>query len=401
VKRDDLVQAVRERLKRLPLPYQAHYGVVPQPPPENGIPLHTVLPRLSAADAALARIDTLAAELKDPYLISRILPRREAISSSSIEGTNSTLDELLSVEETGDSEQNDAAVQVRDYALALDDFVPRARTKKHKIFTIELVQYLHRTVMAGDSRYKDKPGQLRNVVVWIGGGGNIVYSTYNPAPPDDIAACLEQTMDYMRFEGMQQMTQSLILRMAIAHSHFEAVHPFRDGNGRVGRLLLPLMMAAEDRTPLYLSPYIERHKDAYYASLKAAQQRLEWHEPAGFLADAIVGTSEELLITRDALAKLSELWHERRKFRQGSAALNALEILPHYPVLTIKRLADILRVSIPAATQAVDLLVDGGMLTERTGYARNRVFVSAEALTIINRPFGEIPVLPSDANVKK
>jgi Fic family protein len=400
VKRDDLTHAVRERLKRLPLPYQAHYGVVPLPPPEDGIPLQGVAPRLSAADAALARIDTLAAELKDPYLISRILPRREAISSSSIEGTISTLDELLSIEETGDDETTDAAVQVRDYARALDDFVPRARAEKHKIFTTELVEDLHRTVMAGDTEYKDKPGQLRTVVVWIGGSGNIAYSTYNPAPPEDIAACLEQTMDYMRFEGMQQMTQSLIVRMAIAHSHFEAVHPFRDGNGRVGRLLLPLMMAAEGRTPLYLSPYIEKHKDAYYASLKTAQQRLEWHEPAGFLADAIVGTTDELLVTRDALTALSKLWHERRKFRQGSAAIKALDILPHYPVLTIKRLAEILDVSVPAATQAIDQLVEGGMLTERTGYARNRVFTSPEALSIINRPFGEAPILPGGADKK-
>jgi Fic family protein len=400
VKRDDLILDVRERLKRLPLPFQAYYGVVPPPPPENGIPLNSVAPRLSAADAALARVDTLAAELGDPYLVSRILPRREAISSSSIEGTNSTLDELLSIEETDDGESNDAAVQVRDYALALDDFVPRARAEKHKIFTIELVHDLHRKVMAGDTRYQDKPGQFRNVVVWIGGGGNIAYSTYNPAPPDDIAACLEQTMDYMRFEGMQQMTQSLILRMAIAHSHFEAVHPFRDGNGRVGRLLLPLMMAAEGRTPLYLSPYIEKHKDAYYASLRAAQQRLEWHEPAGFMADAIVGTADELLVTRSALTALGTLWRERRKFRQGSAALKALDVLPHYPVLTVKRLANILEVSIPAAGQAIDQLVEGGMLSERTGYARNRVFASPEALSIINRPFGETPIIPGDADTK-
>jgi Fic family protein len=394
LKRDDLTHAVRERLKRLPLPYQAHYGVVPLPPPEHDIVLTGAVARLSAADAALARVDTLAAELKDAYPISRILPRREAVSSSSIEGTNSTLDELLSIEETGDGGSTDAAVQVRDYALALEDFVPRARTEKHKIFTMELVQDLHRKVMAGDTRYQDKPGQFRNVAVWIGGGGNIAYSTYNPAPPEDIAVCLEQTMDYMRCEGMQQMTQSLIVRMAVAHSHFEAVHPFRDGNGRVGRLLLPLMMAAEGHTPIYLSPYIEKHKDAYYAALKAAQQRLEWHAPAGFLADAIVGTTDELLVTRDALAKLSALWRARRKFRQGSAALKALDVLPHYPVLTIRRLADILDVSVPAASQAVDQLVEDGVLIERTGYARNRVFASEEALTIINRPFGEEPILP-------
>jgi Fic family protein len=398
MRRDDLIHAVRQRLKGLPLPYRAHYGVVPLPPPENGIQLNSVAARLSAADSAVARINALATELRDPYLISRILPRREAISSSAIEGTNSTLDELLSIEETGDSEANDAAVQVRDYALALDDLVPRAHTEKRKIFTTELVQDLHRALMAGDTGYQDKPGQFRTIVVWIGGSGNIAYSTYNPTPPEDIVACLEQTMDYMRGEGMQQMTQSLTVRMAIAHSHFEAVHPFRDGNGRVGRLLLPLMMAAEGHTPLYLSPYIEKYKDAYYASLKAAQQRLEWHEPAGFLADAIVGTANETLATRDALAKLGEQWRQRRRFRRGSAALKALDVLPHHPVLTVRRLADILKVSIPAASQAVDQLVAGGMLVERTGYARNRVFAAPEALSIINRPFGEEPILSMEKN---
>ncbi|MEI9915538.1 MAG: Fic/DOC family N-terminal domain-containing protein [Methylovirgula sp.] len=395
MKRDNLTHAVRERLQRLPSPYQAHYGVVPLPPPEGHIPLNGIDPRLRAAHTALARIDTLAAELQDPYLISRILPRREAVSSSSIEGTNSTLDELLSIEETGDEKSNAAAVQVRDYALALDDFVPRARAQKHKIFTAALVQDLHRTVMAGDPHYRDKPGQFRQNVVWIG-GGNIAYSTYNPAPPGEIAACLEQTMDYMRSEGMQQQTQSLIARMAITHSHFEAVHPFLDGNGRVGRLMLPLMMAAEGHMPLYLSPYIEKYKTNYYDSLRAAQQRLEWHEPTGFLADAIVGTVDELLVTRQALTELSNSWRNRRKFRQGSAAQKALDILPHYPVLTIKRLADILAVSIPAATQAANQLVEGGILNERTGYARNRVFSSPEALLIINRPFGDAPVVPDN-----
>jgi len=329
-------------------------------------------------------------------VISRILPRREAVSSSAIEGTNSTLDELLSVEETGDGEETaagDAAIQVRDYALTLDRLVPRAREEGHAIFTIGLVQELHRTVMRGDTRYEDEPGALRDRVVWIG-GGDITYSTYNPPPPADVPATLEETMRHMRCEGMQSMQQSLIARMAIAHAHFEAVHPFRDGNGRVGRLLLPLMMAAEGHRPLYLSAYIQAHRFFYDEALKAAQQRLEWHEMIGFIADAIVGTVAELLVTRDALVKLCEMWRARRKFRKGSAALRALDVVPHYPVLTINRLANILDVSFPAASGAIDQLMGAGVLTERTGYARNRVFTAPEALMIINRPFDEVPVLP-------
>ncbi|WP_377829272.1 Fic family protein [Bradyrhizobium lupini] len=392
--RDNLTYAVRERLKRLPAPHAAHYGVVPLPPPKDGVAVGPVLARLRAADAALVRIETLAAELKDPYLISRILPRREAVSSSAIEGTNSTLDELLSDEESEDSQQGEAVAQVRDYALALDDFLPRARQEKLEIFTSGLVHDLHRAVMRGDTEYKDRPGDLRQVVVWIGGRGDIAYSTYNPTPPSDIAASLEDTMKYMRCEGMQAMYQSFIVRMAVAHAHFEAVHPFRDGNGRVGRLLLPLMMAAEGMMPIYLSPYIEAHKTAYYESLKAAQQRLEWHEAVGFMADAIVGTTNELLKTRDALSALCDLWRKRRKFRQGSASLRALDVLPHYPVLTVKRLASLLSITVPAASQAVEQLVENKILNERTGYARNRVFAAPDALSIINRPFGEEPILP-------
>jgi Fic family protein len=394
MKRDHLAHAVRERLKRLPPPFAAHYGVVPLPPPEDAVAVAPVQRRHSEATAALARVQTLAAELEDPYLVSRILPRREAVSSSAIEGTNTTLDELLSVEETGDSEASDAALQVREYALALDALVPRAREKKHGIFTTDLVQDLHRTVMRDDKDYQDTPGELRSGVVWIG-GPDIAYSTYNPTPPDDIAGCLEQTMDYMRCEDMQAVQQDLIVRMAVAHAHFEAVHPFRDGNGRVGRLLLPLMMAAEGHVPLYLSPYIEAHKNQYYASLKAAQQRLEWHEAVGFISDSIAGTVNELVVTRDALTKLRALWQARRKFRAESAAMRALDVLPHYPVLTIRRLADILRVSVPAATQAIEQLMAADILQERTGYARNRVFTADEALSIINRPFGETPLLPN------
>jgi Fic family protein len=198
---------------------------------------------------------------------------------------------------------------------------------------------------------------------------------------------------------MQRVNQHLITRMAIAHSHFEAVHPFRDGNGRVGRLLLPLMMAAEGQVPLYLSPYIEANKPAYYEALKQAQQRLDWDAIVGFMAGAVSGTVEELVVTRSALTELRKIWEARGKFRRNSAAARALDILPHYPVITIRRLAALLEVSFPAASTAFESLQAKGILAERTGYSRNRVFVSSEALTVINRPFGNPPVLPADREV--
>jgi Fic family protein len=395
MRREELSPAVRKQLRRLPAPYDSHYGVSPLPPPEESVALPPeILQQHARAIDAMARIDTLTAELKDPYLISRILTRQEAVSSSAIEGTNSTLDELLAVEETADAAVSEAAIQVRDYATALDGLLPRARAEHHSIFTEDLMARLHRAVMAGDSTYAEEPGVLRGNVVWIGGGRDIAYSIYNPTPPDGIAAALAENIAYLRCEGMQSMTQSLITRMAIGHTHFEAVHPFRDGNGRVGRLLLPLMMAAEDRTPLYLAPYIAAHKPQYMAGLKAAQQRLDWTEAVGFIARAITGTVDEVLKTRSALQSLSALWRARRKFRAGSAAVNAIDLLPHYPVLTIPRLAALLKVSFNAAGNAVEQLVEAGILASPEDQRYNRLFTAREALSVINRPFGETPVLP-------
>ncbi len=389
--RNHLVHAVREQLARYPAPYAAHYGVVPLPPPEEALPIQSVQAAHERALMMLGRIGTLAAELSDPYLISRTLSRREAVDSSAIEGTNSTLDELLTVEED-DDDARDAARQVRDYALALDRLLPRAAAEGSDIFTVALIEALHCEAMRHDPDYNETPGQVRDIVVWIGGTGHIATSTYNPAPPDSIRPCLEQTMAYMRCEGMQAMTQSIITRMAVAHAHFEAVHPFRDGNGRVGRLLLPMMMAADDHVPLYLAPYIATNRDGYYSALKMAQQRLEWAPLVGYFSDAITGTIEELFATRGALDALKADWRKRRKYRARSAALRALDLLIDYPVITMARLATKLDVSRPQALAAINQLSDAGILVERTGYRRNRIFAAQEVLEIVNRPFGEPPI---------
>lgn len=306
MKRDLLAEPIRRQLKRLPAPFESNYGVVPPPPPESSLDLKGVSLRHGQAVGALAKVDALAAEARDPYFVSRVLTRREAVSSSSIEGTNSTLDEMLTVEETADEQSKAAVKQVRNYALLLDRLLPEAQQRGYDIFSLDLLQSLHAEILRGDPDYKDTPGDLRNGVVWIG-GANIAYSSWNPPPPEDVRACLLETVDYLRNEGMQQVTQDLITRMAVAHAHFEAVHPFRDGNGRVGRMLLPLMMAAEGHVPLYLSPYVDAHKSAYYEALKAAQQRLQWDAIVGFMSDAIVGTTDELLITRRVSTNCAEI----------------------------------------------------------------------------------------------
>ncbi|MFP1130220.1 Fic family protein [Asticcacaulis sp. W401b] len=374
----------------MPEPHSAHYGVLPVPPPEDNFTFEDKNGRHRVALAQIAKVDVLASELGDPYLISRLLTRREAVTSSSIEGTHSTLDELLRVEED-DETAGDAARQVGDYALTLDRFIPQARAFGPELFTTGLICDLHAEAMRRDPDYRDRPGDLRSAVVWIGGNGQIAYSTFNPPPPEDVPASLEENARYMRCEGMQAFKQTLIVRMALAHAHFEAIHPFRDGNGRVGRLLLPLMMAADHHTPLYLSAYIEANKTAYIDALKAAQQRLEWAALIDYLSSAVIATVDELFDTRRALMSLAVSWKQRRRFRANSAAERSLVLLRDYPVITAKRLANKLEISVPAATTAVEQLQDAGILTERTGYRRNRIYVAAEVLSILNRPFGSSP----------
>jgi Fic family protein len=393
--RDALCHAVRQTLTRLPPPLDSHYGVVPAPPTEESIALGDARAANEAAISALAEMQTLTQELGDPWLVSRIITRQEALSSSAVEGTHSTLDEILALDEDDGADTVAATRQVLSYALTLDRLIPAARVQGNALFTTDLVQDLHRAVMREDPDYKDVPGAFRQDVVWIGGDTrNIATSTWNPPPPDRVADCITHNVDYMGNQGMQRVTQGLFTRMAIAHAHFEAVHPFRDGNGRVGRLLLPLMMAADGHVPLYLSPFVEANRHRYYASLKAAQQQLDWSAIVSFLADAVIETVKEVKVTRNALHNLRRVWHQKRRFRAESASLRALDALTNYPVLTINRLAVLLDISFPAASKAVSQLVDAGILSERTGYQRNRLFAATEVLSIINRPFGSEPVLP-------
>jgi Fic family protein len=396
MRREDLAPTVRGLLVRYPAPYANHFGVVPAPPPRSGVDIRPVLDRLQAASHAMGRLDALARTLPDPWSASRMLHRQEAIKSSAIEGTWSTLDDLLTQEATSEGPPTGAVAQVRDYAAALEALLPRARAEGPAIFDRDLIGRLHEQVVRSDPDYPDPPGALRSTVVWIGGGGNIAYSTYNPTPPADVPRCLDDCLAYMRGDDPDPAPPSLLVRMAVAHAHFEAVHPFRDGNGRVGRLLLPLMMAAEGAIPIQFSPFIEAHKDRYHDALKAAQKRLDWAVMVGFLADAVVASTAEILATQEALATLRLRWMGRRVFRAGSAARRVLDLLPHHPVVTVDGLARLLDVSFPAAATAVRQLGEAGILVERTGGRRNRVFAASEVLSLLDRPFGEAPVLPPE-----
>jgi Fic family protein len=389
MKREHLAAPVRGRLQRYPEPYDNHYGVVPLPPAEESVNLGFASQAHRAALEAIGRADALARSFPKHFLLSRILVRQEALKSSAIEGTHSTLDQLLTVEASNDlieeGQVSSSDLQVKSYALALERALSDVQRNKYDAFSIGLIRDLQREVVKDDPKYRYFPGEIRTHVVHIGGGFHISQSDYNPAPPDTISACLVEHIDYLRCEGLQSVTQSIIARMALAHAHFEAIHPFPDGNGRVGRLLLPLMLAADGHTPLYLAPYIARNKPSYIDGLKAAQQRLDYGPLIAVLSNAILATVDLSENAHTDLIRLSADWKSRGTWRKNSAAKRALEVLPGFPVITASRLAGILKVSAPSVSAALRQLIEAKILTEKTGFKRNRIFVAQEVLEIYNR----------------
>lgn len=392
--RQHLANGVRERLKRYPAPHDSHYGVVPVAPSETSIALGTAQAAHRSAVEAIGRADALAKSYPHHFLLSRVLVRQEAVTSSAIEGTYSTLDQLLEDEATFDPLDPEGDVrrvatkQVKNYAEALEGALSAVERNRYDALSVGLIRDLQRQVVKDDPDYKHTPGEVRGGghVVWIGGSGHISRSIYNPCPPDDVPACLADHIAYLRCDGLQAVHQSMITRMALAHAHFEAIHPFPDGNGRVGRLLLPLMLAADGHAPLYITPHLAADRAAYMDGLKSAQQRLEYAPLIQVLSAATTAAVDRAERAHEQLIALSVDWAQRARWRRNSAARRTLDMLSSFPVLTAKRLSVSLGVTLKSANDGIKQLTGAGILRERTGFKRNRVFVAHEILQIFNAP---------------
>lgn len=382
---------------------------MPFPPEERPISLGEHGKTVDAAMVSLGRMAAAHRQAATMFARSRLLDRKEALSSSGMEGTQSTLDAILSLESSEELDQDGSmrtsgdglTRQVRRYAQVLSKLVPQARRVGPGIFTIDLMLKIHSALMADEAdyiaRHKSQLGEFRGSVVWIGGHGtDIAYSTWNPPGPEYLSECLSNTIAYMQADGPHVLFQPILLRVAIAHADFEAVHPFADGNGRVGRLLIPMMLAAKGHEPVYLSPWIEANRAQYYEGLKAAQQQLNPVPLVAALANAVIATEAEVQRTDEALGELSCRWRAAARLRRSSSADRLIDLLPWLPVVSIKTVCDQLDVTPKAAGDGVARLVDLGILHETTGYRRNRVFSCPDALRVLSRPFGADPILPGD-----
>jgi Fic family protein len=282
-----------------------------------------------------------------------LLVKREAVSSSRMEGTWSTVDEVLSPVKSDVGRS--ATASVRGYANALMFGVQAVTSDSLAALTPALLCDLHKRVTLKDPGFAGIAGRLRTPgqpgdVVQIGSFGRKEDSIYNPAPPRQVLRCLDEVLDWMSDESVLEpgdagMGMALPVRMAVGHAHFEAVHPFSDGNGRLGRMLWALQMVAAGRLPLYLSSYVEAERTQYGEALQEAQKQLKYRRIIEFICRAIIASSVEEADTQRALQNLPSEWHRRGRFRRGSSAARSLDLLLRMPLLTIKLMATELDVS--------------------------------------------------------
>ena len=383
--------------------FQNIFFVVPKPLPttrEHSQITQAMTHSLSKAYQALNSTKSLEQMDGIDRLISRLVMKQEALSSSRIEGTFSTIDEVFSAQ-TEEKEAKPDTLSVLGYAKALSQILETVRSKREAGVTLELFQDIHKMIVSPDTSYAYIPGQFRSLglphsVVQIGGLRRKEESTYNPAPPAHVGWLMNSLVSWLSDSGIREEGDAgiglpLPLRMALAHAHFEAIHPFPDGNGRVGRLIWPVQMILSDLAPIHLSSFIEAERQGYYDGLKAYQQKLDICPLLDYLGDALKASKHEEEQTKIALKKLLESWQERLSARRGSSAEKILPLLLEWPILGIEEVQQSIAVSLQTASSALQKLESEKIIIEKTGRLRRRKWSADEVLTILKRPFGMSP----------
>ena len=353
-------------------------------PPQPPVDLSGMQPALERAILALGRLDSEARQLPDPDLFVYAYVRREAQLSSQIEGTQSSLSDLFELETEGESpQQDDDVTEVSNYVAALEHGLARI----HGGFPLSnrLIRELHGILLRSGRGSEKLPGEFRRSQNWIGGSrpGNAVYV---PPPHTAVEDCMAQLE---RFLHAEDDGISTIVRAGLAHAQFESIHPFLDGNGRVGRLLIAFVLHQSGvlRQPLlYLSLYFKQHRARYYDLLADLRHSGDWEAWLAFFVEGVRATAEDGVETARRLSQVFEDDREKiqTRGRRAGSALRAHAVLMRSPVLSIRRVHERTGLSWPTAAAAIDLLSELGITHEMTGDRRNRLFAYDEYIAILS-----------------
>jgi len=372
---------------------EAVRAFVPAPLPPQP-PLEFTAPRQRLHEQALlacGRLDAITALLPEPDLFLYAYVRREAVLSSQIEGTQSSMSDLLLFEVEGaPGVPFDDVVEVSNYVAALEHGL--ARLREGFPLCNRLLREVHARLLARGRGADRRPGEFRTSQVWTGGTGP-GNAQFGPPPPQHVAPCMAELERFLH-DGQQH---GALVKAALAHVQFETIHPFLDGNGRVGRLLIALLLHHDGvlRQPLlYLSLYFKQHRAEYYRLLDAVRAEGDWEVWIDFFLEGVRETAAGAVQTAHRLLDLFRSDAERiRGLGRGAAnALRVFDTLRARPVATLKDLADRAGVAFPTAARAADALQRLGIVRELTGRRRNRVFAYGRYLDVLNE--GAEPLRP-------
>jgi Fic family protein len=330
--------------------------------------------RLRNAEQALLRLD-LAGEMVpslDWFIYAFV--RKEAVITSQIEGTQASLVDLLAFEAEEQPAPNADIEEVTNYLDALAYAREQLSSKRGLPLSIRLLNEAHRRLMRGVRGSNKHPGELRRSQNWIGGSrpGNAAYV---PPPPDKLSGLLGGFEKYIHTED----ALPTLVRTGLLHAQFETIHPYLDGNGRIGRLLIALLLEHWGllRAPLlYLSLFFKRHREEYYRRLNLVRLEGDWEGWTDFFLDGVATISDEAVASARELFNLVSA-DRTRLLGTRSASLSALRLfeqLPRHPIVTVASAMKVIDASKPTATRAIEALAEAGILLETTGRKRDRSF---------------------------
>ncbi len=365
---------------------EAVKAFVPHPlPPDPPLELDGDLGEsLEAAAVALGRLDGISIVLPDPQLFLYSYVRKEAVLSSMIEGTQSSLSDLLLYEMEGTpTVPAEDAAEVSCYVAALERGLQRLR--EGMPLSLRLIREIHTVLLSHGRGSTKEPGEFKRSQNWIGGSrpGN---ARFVPTPPDMVLETLGSLEKFLHGDPVK--TRPLI-KAALAHVQFETIHPFLDGNGRLGRLLITFLLCSEGvlRQPLlYLSLYFKQHRERYYELLQEVRLNGDWEAWLLFFLTGVKETAEQAVTTASRLIALFQADRARLHEHGGSSAaiLRLHDHLQRTPVTSAARVADAIQASVPTATNAIRKLEALGLLKELTGGTYRRLYGYVGYLAILN-----------------
>jgi len=367
--------------KKVPQGSYAAFAPAPLPPKLDWTP--RLIRVLSDADRLIGKLAGEGGRLPNPHILMRPFLQREAVLSSKIEGTQATLGELLAAEAgVAVNRSPDDLREVGNYVVALEHGIVRL---KELPLCVRIIRELHEKLMTGVRGQQASPGRFRKIQNWIGKpGSTLATASFIPPPPDDVETCLAAWEKFLHESDLPPL-----VTIALAHYQFEAIHPFLDGNGRVGRLLITLFLIERQILPtplLYLSAFFEAARRDYYDGLRGVSERGEWNEWLEYFLQGVARMSEDALSRAARINNKLIEWQKTVAGDSTNAPLRVVELLTANPFITAKGAAEKLGVAFTTAQRAIERLERLGIVKQSGDAKRDRVYCAKALLNILEEP---------------